>query len=408
MLADPSRSLPSWMRSRPVAVLVLALTIAVAVWPTDTSAQLPHVVYAPHVSGATLFGAVPIGEGFDQVTAVTHAGDDRLFIVERAGRIKVLQPDGQVSLFLDVSSRVVSSPGEYGMYDLAFHPGFGDPSSAGYGFFYVAYTGSYQGAVRLFISRFQAPAGGLSADPDSETWLLKEQQNYSWHKGGELEFAPDGQHLFAGLGDDKQPLLAQSIKSPKGKLIRLRVDDVPRETLGDATGLIDDEVWVLGLRNPWRFDIDPASGQIFIGDVGEQLWEEVNVLALAGQYANFGWPCMEGSEEIPLFAGYDECQNASAFRLPAFAYRHELDRCAIIGGKVYRPASNPLDGRYIFGDLCSREIWALSAVNGVWQASPLGLVDGIELLATIGEDHKGNLYAGTTSSHAPIYRLAIP
>lgn len=365
-------------------------------------------VFLPLAIGRPAFAAVPLGSGFDQVTAITHAGDDRLFVVERAGRIKVLHPDGHVTLFLDISAQVIASPGEYGMYDLAFHPGYADPDSPGHGFFYVSYTGRDQGAVRLFIARFRATPDGQAADPASETWLLNIEQTYSWHKGGELDFDPATAALYAGLGEDRQPLLAQSSRSRKGKIIRLVVDDVPAGITGNATFYVENEIIASGLRNPWRFDFDPPTRRLFIGDVGDLSWEEINLAPIDVVGTNFGWPCVEGTDVIDLFAPYAECKNPGRFQPPIAQYAHDAEHCAIIGGKVYRPATNPTDGRFIYGDLCSRDLLTLSFTGGAWQSTLLGqmAIDG--LLTTLGEDVHGGLLAGTTAAPGPIYQLIIP
>lgn len=392
--------------TRPILLAGLLLAAVIGLAP-GARAQTPPA-YLPLVVGRPAFAAVPLGAGFDQVTAITHAGDARLFIAERAGRIKILHPDGRVTLFLDVSGRVLADAGEYGLYDLAFHPGYADPASPGYGFFYLSFTARHLGQARTFVSRFRVSANPDVADPASEAWLMKEEQDFSWHKGGELEFDPADARLYVGLGDDKQPLLAQSLRSPKGKIVRLRVDAVPAAATGDATSYLSDEVWVMGLRNPWRFDLDAPTGQLYIGDVGEMRWEEINLMAVQGRYTNFGWPCLEGTFVDPLFADYDECDSTGGMARPIYAYDHSAGRCAIIAGQVYRPATNPGDGRFIYGDLCSRELFALARPADQWLTTRLGALDAPDLLTTLGEDAAGNLYAGTSAAAGPIYRLFIP
>ena len=401
---------PVRSRSHPRSSLMLALLglCLAAAGLRARAAAGDGQVFLPLAVGRPAFAAVPLGSGFDQVTAITHAGDDRLFVVERAGRVRVLHPDGRVTPFLDISARVLASPGEYGMYDLAFHPGYADPASPGHGFFYVSYTGRDQGAVRLFISRFRVAPDGQSADPASETWLLNVEQTYSWHKGGELAFDPATATLYAGLGEDRQPLLAQSPRSPKGKIVRLAVDDIPAGVTGNATFYIEDEIVASGLRNPWRFDLDPPTRRLFIGDVGDLSWEEINLAPIDAAGTNFGWPCVEGTDVIDLFTTYAECKNPGRFQSPVDQYAHDTEHCAIIGGKVYRPAANPGDGRFIFGDLCSRELRALSVTGGTWQSTLLGHIDIDGLLTTLGEDAYGGLLAGTTAAPGPIYRLVIP
>ena len=394
--------------ARPAVLAVALLLVGLLIHALGARAQQTPPLYLPAIIGRPAFAAVPMGAGFDQVTAVTHAGDARLFVAERAGRIKLLHPDGRVTLFLDVADRVLADAGEYGLYDLAFHPGYADPASPGHGFFYVSYTGRHLGQVRFFVSRFRVSADPDVASPQSEAWLMREAQDFSWHKGGELEFDPADAMLYVGLGDDKQPLQAQNVRSPKGKIVRLRVDAAPADATGDATSYLSDEVWVMGLRNPWRFDLDAPTGQLYIGDVGEQRWEEINLMAVQGRYTNFGWPCLEGSYADPLFDGYAECDSTGGMSQPIFAYEHSDGRCAVIAGQVYRPAANPSDGRFIYGDLCSRELFALTGVAGKWTSTRLGALAAPDLLTTLGEDATGNLYAGTSAAAGPIYRLVIP
>ena len=167
---------------------------------------------------------------------------------------------------------------------------------------------------------------------------------------------------------------------------------------------------VYGLRNPWRFDIDHVGGGIFIGEVGDYLWEEINLAPLSVKGYNFGWPCMEGGFVFPETNEVPQCQSPSLFKRAIHEYPHKdgSGRCAVIGGKVNRPAHNPNDGRYIFTDMCSRQVFALVRDGGgVWQRTLLGVAE-TDMINIIGEDRLGYLYLGTASESAPIYRLNIP
>jgi hypothetical protein len=262
--------------------------------------------------------------------------------------------------------------------------------------------------VHFVVSRFQVTADPNIADPDSETILFNEQQSFDVHKGGELDFDKRDNYLYVGHGDDRLLLIAQDVRSPKGKIFRLKVDDAPLNSV--STAIIGDEVWAMGLRNPWRFDVDEPSGQIYIGEVGDLLWEEINIAPLAAQYFNYGWPCIEGPFAIPEANDIPQCQNPEHFIRAVYEYPHNdgSGRCVVIGGKVYRPASNPGDGRFIFGDMCTREVFALSKSGDVWQADLLATLNELEYLFTFGEDYQGNLYLGTGFNPAPIYHLYIP
>ena len=403
--------------ARPLVLLTtLALLLLGVMQTTTADDQATTHVYLPVAADSTRFGAVPLGNGFSQVTDVTHAGDDRLFVAERHGVIKILHPDGRITPFLDIHNRVISHSGEYGFFAVAFHPDYKDPTAPGYGFFYVSYTtGTDDGViidVHFVVSRFRVSADPDVADPASEVILQFEKQSFNVHKGGGMEFDPRDNKLYVGMGDDRLLLIAQEDGRPKGKIFRLDVDKVARNATGDARrpAAPPREIWVYGLRNPWRFDIDPAGGAIFIGEVGDYLWEEVNLAPLGARGYNFGWPCMEGGFVFPETNEVPQCQSPWLFKRAIHEYAHNdgSGRCAVIGGKVNRPAHNPNDGRYIFGDMCSRQIFSLARDGGgVWQRTLLGVLD-TNLINTIGEDRYGYQYVGTAAESAPIYRLYIP
>lgn len=388
---------------RPLLLILTALALMLVAGLIGAT-PMPSV-YVPLTVTNRAFGVAPVGRGFYVATAITHAGDARIFVVERGGRIQILHPDGRETTFLNLATRVVSSPGEYGLFDLAFHPGYTDPASPGHGFFYVSYTGRDQGQIYTFISRFHVSADPDAADPAGETWLLKLPQNHIYHKGGELDFDPRTDDLYAGLGEDTHPPNAQLLTTPKGKIVRLAVDDVPPGATGDATGLVTPEIVALGLRNPWRFDLDPASDRLYIGDVGESTWEEVNVFALSDPPPNFGWPCREGPDVYALFQNYPACLGNLTFTPPVVSPAHADGHCAVIGGKVIRPPHAP--AQFIYTDACSQQIFSLTQVDGVWQSTRLGDLDLPGLITTIGEDAAGNLYLGNTASNGPIYRLIL-
>ena len=390
----------------PTRPLFLSLIVLALVMLTGrTGAASPTSVYLPLTVGNRSFGIEPVGRGFYVATAITHAGDERIFVVERGGRIQILHPDGRETTFLDLAARVVSSPGEYGLFDLAFHPDYADPASPGHGSFYVSYTGPAQDQIYTYISRFHVSADPDTADPSSETWLLKLPQTQIYHKGGELDFDPRTHDLYAGLGEDTHPPNAQLLTTLKGKIIRLAVDDVPPDAAGDATDLVAPEIVALGLRNPWRFDVDPPSDRIYIGDVGENTWEEVNVLALGDPPSNFGWPCREGPDAYATFQNHPVCLGNPTFTPPVVSLAHTDGHCAVIGGKMFRPPHGR--AQFIYSDACSQQIFSLVQIDGVWQNTRLGDLELPGLITTIGEDVDGNLYLGNTASNGPIYRLIL-
>ena len=394
--------------------LILVALVALAAASSGATQTAGGAVYLPFATGSMpRFELTPVGGGFNSVTDVTHAGDDRLFIAEQAGVIKILHPDGRINTFLDIRHQVISHRGEYGFFSLAFHPDYNDPTADGYRLFYVAYTTGFDDGetleVDFIVSRFRTSADPNLADGATETILLREKQSFDVHKGGGMAFDPRDHMLYVGMGDDRLLNVAQSDRTPKGKIIRLEVDRIPPNATGDRSATTIDEIWAFGFRNPWRIDVDWVSDQIFVGEVGDALWEEINIVPMKLQGVNYGWHCMEGPLVIPEANDHPECQNPETFQRAIHEYPHRDGnfRCAVIGGKVYRPDTNPGDNRFIFADMCTREIFSLTPTAGVWQRDLLGVHDG-HLISTIGEDRRGRQYIGTIDPSGPIYRLTIP
>jgi glucose/arabinose dehydrogenase len=333
--------------------------------------------------------------------AVEHAGDARLFVLEQGGRIRIIQ-DGILlpAPFLDISDRVGSAGNEQGLLGLAFHPQY--PSN---GFFFVNYTDLQGDTV---IARFQVSADASQADPQSETRFLSIPQPFPNHNGGQVVFGPDG-YLYLGLGDggsagDPQNN-AQSTQNLLGKILRL---DVGASAAEKAYGIPADnpfgvgggapEIWAYGLRNPWRFSFDRLTGDLFIADVGQNQWEEVNFLPAASPPgANFGWRFFEGS------APYEgSAPDPQTLVFPVAEYSHELG-CSITGGYVYRGASTPeWQGIYFFGDYCSGLVFGLMrAADGSWEQR--SLFDTGASISSFGEDSQGELFL--VDLGGTIYRL---
>jgi glucose/arabinose dehydrogenase len=313
-------------------------------------------------------------------------GSGRLFVVEKRGRIVLLR-DGAAAAapFLDISDRVGSSGSEQGLLSVAFHPQFGQN-----GRLFVNYTNIDGDTV---ISRFQA--SGDSADPQSEVVLLTIDQPYQNHNGGLALFGPDG-YLYIGMGDggsagDPQGN-GQNRQALLGKLLRLDVDggepyatppDNPWPSGGDARP----EVWAYGLRNPWRFSFDRATGDLYIADVGQGDYEEIDIArAGSGSGQNYGWNIAEGEHCFR-----DRSCDNTGLVAPIAEYDHSLG-CSITGGYVYRGTAFPsLQGLYFYGDYCSGRIWALSETTpGRWQQREL--LQSQASISSFGEDQNGELY----------------
>lgn len=326
------------------------------------------------------------------------AGDARLFVAERDGRIRVIT--GGVVLpepFLDLSARV-SGSGEQGLFSLAF-----DPQYAANRRVYVAYTDL---AGDLRVERYLAsPSDPDVALPDADALVLSVDLQAPFHNGGQIAFGPDGR-LYVAVGDGGAPgdLLAtgQDPGDLLGSISRIDVAVagdgyvVPADNPFLAVAGARPELWSIGLRNPWRFSFDRANGDLYVGDVGEEAWEEVDVApasAGGGAGANFGWSVVEGPACFPPSSGCD----ASGFVPPAFAYPHAQGDCCVVGGHVYRGAAIPeLAGTYFFADLCSSRIrsfrWSGGSATAakVWtHLSPAGSI------TSFGEDGAGELYVLT-------------
>ncbi len=374
-----------------------------AVPPTpDTAPVAPVATPAPQPSGtrSPTIALQQIADGFDRPLHVTHAGDGsgRLFVVEKVGRIKIVR-DGQVAPepFLDITDRVGSRANEQGLLSVAFHPRYREN-----GWLFVNYTDNDGDTV---VSRFNAT--GDRADPGSEQVVLTIEQPFANHNGGLVVFGPDGM-LYIGMGDGGSagdPLGAGQDRSTLlGKILRINVEDLPYTIPPDnpwADGVDGrQENWVIGVRNPWRFSFDRATGDLFVADVGQNRLEEVHLLR-AGQVAgaNLGWNVMEGDECFRR----DNCER-SAFDLPIDVYPHSLG-CSVTGGHVYRGVAFPaLQGVYVFGDFCSGRIWGLRPSGAGWERVEL-LQSGLQI-ASFGEDETGELYV-TGYNNGVLYRIVV-
>ena len=327
--------------------------------------------------------------GLTQPLLVTHANDgsDRLFVVEQGGRILVLSGGSPLEQpFLDVSSEI-STDGERGLLGLAFHPRY--PEN---GFFFVNYTDRRGDSV---VSRFSVSSDGNRADPASEVEVLSFNQPFSNHNGGHLAFGPDGNLYIAtgdggGAGDPQNN--GQSRDTLLGKILRVDVDGLPFAIPPDnpfvGQGGQRDEIWALGLRNPWRFSFDRRTGDLFIGDVGQSREEEIDFQPAGSSGGeNYGWRRMEGSL---CFEPPNNCQDSS-FTSPILVYGHD-SHCSVTGGYRYRGKSNAaLEGMYVFGDFCSGIIWgAEPGPDGIWFA--VVLADTNLAITSFGEDESGELY----------------
>ena len=322
--------------------------------------------------------------------AVAPDGSGRLYVVEQAGVVRVVER-GQLrpEPFLDIRGQVESG-GEKGLLSIAFHPRYRDN-----GWFFVDYTARDASGLHTRVSRFRR-ASAERADPKSETVLLRIGQPYSNHNGGQLAFGPDD-FLYIGMGDggaanDPQGH-GQNPGSLLGKLLRIDVDRtdgaqpyaVPPDNPFAKKKGYRPEIWALGLRNPWRFSFDARSGALWLADVGQDQVEEIDIIRKGG---NYGWNVMEGDICTP--AVNSRC-NPSGFEPPIFTYRHPQG-FSVTGGFVYRGTTIPgLCGAYLYADYVSKRLWALRARDGrvVTQGELLRLPHAV---SSFGQDKEGELY----------------
>jgi len=340
-------------------------------------------------------GLTRIIDGLSSPVAIAHAGDDsgRLFIVEQNGRVRISYAGVLLdTAFLDITDRVLFQ-GERGLLGLAFPPGF-----AWKNYFYVYYT-SFSGDNVL--ARYSVTVDNPDvADVASESILLTfPHQTFSNHNGGQLAFSPVDGYLYIGLGDGGgagDPFgNGQNTGSLLGKLLRIDVESgaTPYAIPPDNPFVFDPqsrpEIWAYGLRNPWRFSFDRVTGELYIGDVGQNSYEEVDYQPTSPGGENFGWNVMEGTHCYPVDDG--NC-STDGLNFPVIEYDHTQGDCAIVGGYVYRGAQYPsLQGAYVYGDYCSGRIWGLRWDAAVGWYSTLLLRAAFQI-STFGEDQDGNLY----------------
>jgi glucose/arabinose dehydrogenase len=313
-------------------------------------------------------------------------GTGRLFVLEQAGKIRVVKSGKLLSTpFLNITS-LVSSGGEMGLLGLAFHPNYKSN-----GRFFVNYTRVNSGQIQTVIAEYHRSSTNADVASTTAKVLLVVNQPYDNHNGGQLAFGPDG-YLYIGLGDggsEGDPLgNGQKLSTLLGKILRINVNSgtpysVPSTNPFVGRTGVKPEIWAYGFRNPWRFGFDFSSGRLFIGDVGQDSYEEIDLGKSGG---NFGWSVMEGAHCYPIGS---TC-NKTGKILPITEIAHPTAEC-IIGGYVYRGSSIAgLAGMYVFGDFITGKIWALKLTSTGWQRSTL-LSTGREISA-FGRDNSGNLY----------------
>lgn len=345
--------------------------------------------------------------GFNgKVTDIANHGDDKLFVAEQTGFIRTVLPGGAVSQtpLLDISSKVNAKASqtfsEVGLLGFTFSPGF---DTAGY--VYVNYNDT-TGNGNTVISRFSVTNN--VADPNSEQILLRVYQPYENHKGGCLKFGADG-YLYCAFGDGgfggDPGNRAQNKDSLLGKILRIDVSGSGNYAIPPSNPFVGaagaDEVWAYGLRNPWKISFDRLTHDLWIADVGQQNWEEVNFQSASSTGGeNYGWRCYEGNHIYNDSA----CGPSSDYVSPVLEYSQNLvGGCAVIGGYVYRGTQSAnMYGRYFYSDFCSNAIYGL--IPGSYVPFVSGVFPG-KSFTTFGEDNNGELYIASLSTGS-IYRIS--
>ncbi|MCC6166196.1 MAG: PQQ-dependent sugar dehydrogenase [Caldilineaceae bacterium] len=437
--ATPAAEAAAAPTATPALADTATLTQAESLTETEALTEVPEITEAAGVTEAAVPAALPtvtpqaeaqaagaappdfdpdqmslglevVAEGLSGPLFVTPAGDGsgRLFIVEKPGLIHIVA-DGQIvqPAFLDLTDRVRSSGSEQGLLGLAFDPNYPET-----GYFWVNYTDRNGNTV---VSRFHTAAETPDqADPASEFVTLQVDQPAANHNGGMVLFGPDG-YLWVGMGDgggaNDRFGNAQNPATLLGKMLRLDVTgnpDVPYMIPADNPWVeadwngadVVDEAWALGLRNPWRFSFDRATGDLWIADVGQNQYEEINVTPAGSPGGlNFGWPIMEG---MRCFQSAD-C-SSDGLVMPVAEYDHS-GHCSVTGGYVYRGSAFPaLNGVYLFADYCSGALWATVPEGDGWATYPM-LQTGI-MVSSFGEDEAGEVYV-TDLAGGGVYRLVV-
>ena len=365
-----------------------------------------------------------IASGLSQPVGIMHAGDasGRVFILEQSGLIKVVK-NGTINAtpFLDLTGIIDNNANEQGLLGLAFHPDY-----VNNGYFYVNYTRDPgPGNDLTTIARYKVSAGNPDVADTTEIKILEIEQDAGNHNGGDIHFGPDG-FLYIAMGDgggsDNQYGHAQDIFSLKGKMLRIDVDGTPvardgicgrvqnyvtpsSNPFADLAGC--DEIWSYGLRNPWRFSFDRDTGEMYIGDVGQNAWEEIDLEPAATGGRNYGWSCREGMHD---FLDHD-CTGASPTD-PIIEFSHS-PHCSVTGGYVYRGPTAAFNGYYFYGDYCSSVVWLAIEGDSGWTSTewPLAALT-LNSISSFGEDEMGNLYiAQHNRSFNPntgkVYRISI-
>lgn len=368
-------------------------------------------------SPAATIDATLIASGLLRPTSLAAAPNDRarLFVNEQAGRVRLIKNGTLMTTpFLDIQSLVLSNGFEEGLLSLAFHPNY-----AGNGYFYLCFTNT---GGHLEVDRYTVSANPDQADPASRFVIITISHPGSvYHYGGQLQFGPEG-YLYLSTGDGNDPgdqlNNAQNTGVLLGKMLRLDIDNGSPYTIPPTNPFVGpgnplDQIWSIGFRNPWRFSFDRLNGDMWLGDVGQYLWEEVDHELPGSGGRNYAWNCFEGTHPYGTNPTQPHCAGRT-FSWPVYEYGHGAGRCSVTGGYVYRGSPNSAYfGQYVFSDYCqSNGLSTLTFDGNNWMTTAHTLVPPaghtIDNPSAFGQDAIGDLYLVDFSYNAgELYRLNL-
>ncbi|MCH9649993.1 MAG: PQQ-dependent sugar dehydrogenase [Deltaproteobacteria bacterium] len=369
---------------------------------------------SPLTAGAPVVMVDDVGGDLTGAIALANAGDQRMFVIQQTGEIRIWDGSSTLSTpFLDLGGLLIPG-GEQGLLGLAFHPDYGQN-----GFFYVNYTDTEGDTV---VARYSVSAGDPNvADSASAQAILAFDQTFTNHNGGDLHFGPDG-YLYISSGDGGGPASnSQTLSNLLGKLLRIDVDNddfpadpdrnyaIPGDNPFVGVPSAMEEIWSLGLRNPWRISFDRQTGDLFIGDVGEGAWEEISFqpsTSTGGE--NYGWPCYEGPDPFDTTG----CDPPGSYVFPIDSLPHDVppnNNCSVIAGRSYRGQAYPaLRGWFFYTDWCTGILWgARPDGTGGWETHNLLTLSGFTYTG-FGEDNQGEIFIAAGESIARLSTTEDP
>lgn len=387
----------SRQRSRSITIPLLAITTAVGLAAPANAGDRGVPLEQLRVT------TTEVAAGLEKPTSIAGLPDGRLLITEKPGRIRVYDPRTGLSPtpVLDISDRVNDSEAERGLLGLALAPDYGRTRNV-----YVTYTGLPDGAVTL--SRVTLTTGA------EQVLLTQEHAEFGNHNGGHVTFGPDG-YLYLGIGDGGSggdPFgSGQNLGTLLGKVLRIDVSRtcgalpycVPRSNPFAGVAGARPEIWAWGLRNPWKFSFDRADGSLWIADVGQGRYEEIDHVGARAGGVNFGWSCMEG----PVVFDETRCAPDSELTGPVFHYRSGVEGCAVIGGAVYRGQryAELAGGTYVAADFCAMTAYGLRAGrDGTHTGAAIGTFP--EYVTAFGTDNRGEFHV-VTDTPGKLYRVGF-